>query len=75
MIMIIVNNVESKLSECPTDFIVEEIRKELRYKNDADNPYVRQKFQRFNYEILETSIYNFLKEEPETRGFNGGNCI
>jgi len=53
MITIVVNNVESKLSECPSELIVEEIRKELRYKNDADNPFMKQKFQRFNYEIPE----------------------
>jgi superfamily II DNA or RNA helicase len=42
MITITIENIECKLSEAPSDDVVEQIREVLKYKNDADNPFVRK---------------------------------
>lgn len=57
MLTINVGLVDSKFSEAPSDAIVEKIREHLRYKNDADNPFVKRKFSYKNVEIAE---YKYL---------------
>jgi len=56
-IKIIVNNVQSKFSEAPSDSVVEAIRLELRYKNDSDNPFMRRKLTQKSFNISE---YKYL---------------
>ena len=53
MLTIHVENVNCKLSTSPSVEVVEAIREELRYKNDADNPFTKKKFKHKNFEIAE----------------------
>lgn len=53
MLTIHVENITSKFSESPSIEIVEAIRDQLKYKNDANNPFIRKKFSRKNVEISE----------------------
>jgi len=56
-ITIRINNVNCKFSESPSETVVEHIRTELRYKNDADNPFIKRKFYKKNVQIAE---YKYL---------------
>jgi len=59
MIVINVENVECKFSASPSDEVVEAIRLELRYENDANNPFMRKKFAKKKIEIAEFKyLYN-----------------
>lgn len=48
-----VTNTVCKLSQKPSDDIVEKIREQLRYKNDADNHFTRRKNRYSKYQIAE----------------------
>lgn len=53
MLTIHVENTTSKFLQPPTEEVVEALREELKYKNDADNPFTRKKFGKKNIQIPE----------------------
>lgn len=69
MLIIKVEIVSCKFNEAPSDFIVEKIREQLRYKNDADNPFVKRKFQ--HKKQIEINEYKYLYHKGQ-RSFPTG---
>lgn len=68
MLTINVENVECKFSTSPSDEVVEAIRLELRYENEANNPFMRKKFAKKKIEIAE---YKYLYDKRK-RSFPTG---